>query len=149
MLPPLPGSPGGGNILMMNKLVLFTFILSCSAFAENSRSPAVLDGSCNLNIPTTYKVMVNGKEVEKEKDTMEVLKEQCKEVRKCMNSAEEEEMEELKSLEAVACNNTLNAVTTKTPGPVIDKNFDGKRKAKPESDGEPARDEGPKKTVIK
>ena len=117
----------------MNKFLLFTFILSFCAHAENSRSPAVLDGSCNLNIATTYKVVENGKETIKEKDPMDVLKEQCQEVRKCMNSAEEEEMDELKSLEAVACNNTLNAVTTKTPGPVIDKNFDGKRKAKPVS----------------
>lgn len=106
-------------------------MFSFNSFAENSRSPAVLDGSCNLNIPTTYTVLENGKEVVKEKAIEDVQKEQCKEVRKCMNSAMEEEMDELKSLEAVACNNTLTAVTTKTPGPVVDKNFDGKRKAKP------------------
>lgn len=134
MLPPLPLNLLSGNILMMNKCLLFTFMLSFSALAENSRSPAVLDGSCNLDIPTTYKVIVGDKEVVKEKDPLEVQREQCKEVRKCMNSAEEEEMEELKSLEAVACSNTLSAVTTKTPGPIIDKNFDGKRKAKPTSE---------------
>lgn len=116
---------------MMKSFLIFTFILSFNAFAENSRSPAVLDGSCNLDIATTYKVIEAGKEVVKEKSIEEVQKEQCKEVRKCMFSAMEEEMEELKSLEAVACNNTLTAVTTRTPGIVIDKNFDGKRKAKP------------------
>lgn len=116
---------------MMKSFLIFTFILSFNAFAENSRSPAVLDGSCNLDITTTYKVIEAGKEVVKEKTIEEVQKEQCKEVRKCMFSAMEEEMEELKSLEAVACNNTLTAVTTRTPGVVVDKNFDGKRKAKP------------------
>lgn len=116
---------------MFKKLFIFTFIVSFNSFAENSRSPAVLDGSCNLDIATTYKVMVKGIEVTKEKSIEEVQKEQCLVVRKCMYSAMEDEMDELKSLEAVACNNTLKAVTTKTPGAVIDKNFDGKRKAKP------------------
>lgn len=77
------------------------------------------------------KIVVNGKENIIERPIEDVLKDQCKEVKKCMNSAEEEEMEELKSLEAVACKNTLNAVTTKTPSMPVDKNFDGKRKAKP------------------
>jgi hypothetical protein len=120
----------------MKMLLVLPFIFSLSAFAENSRSPAVLDGSCNLNIPTTMKVMVNGKESVIDRPIEDVLKDQCKEVKKCMNSAEDEEMEELKSLEAVACNNTLNAVTTKTPGMVVDKNFDGKRKAKPTAEPE-------------
>lgn len=106
-------------------------MFSLNSFAENSRSPAVLDGSCNLDIVTTFKVMERGVEVIKEKTIEEVQKEQCKEVKKCMFSAMEEEMDELKSLEAVACSNTLTAVTTKTPGAVVDKNFDGKRKAKP------------------
>ena len=116
---------------MFKKLFIFTFMVSFNSFAENSRSPAVLDGSCNLDIATTYKIVVEGKEVTKEKSIEEVQKEQCLVVRKCMFSAMEEEMDELKSLEAVACSNTLRAVTTKTPGAVIDKNFDGKRKAKP------------------
>lgn len=115
----------------MKVLLLLPFIFSLSAFAEPSRSPAVLDGSCNLNIPTSMKIMVNGKESVIDRPIEDVLKDQCKEVKKCMNSAEDDEMEELKSLEAVACNNTLNAVTTKTPGVRVDKNFDGKRKAKP------------------
>lgn len=106
-------------------------MFSFNSFAENSRSPAVLDGSCNLDIATTFKVLENGIEVVKEKTIEEVQKEQCKEVKKCMFSAMEEEMDELKSLEAVACSNTLTAITTKTPGVVVDKNFDGKRKAKP------------------
>lgn len=116
---------------MIKNLLIFTFMFSFNSFAENSRSPAVLDGSCNLDIATTYKVMEEGKEVVKEKTIEEVQKEQCKEVKKCMFSAMEEEMDELKSLEAVACSNTLTAVTTKTPGAIIDKNFDGRRKAKP------------------
>ena len=116
---------------MFKKLFIFTFLFSFNTSAENSRSPAVLDGSCNLDIETTYKVMVRGKEVTREKKIEDVQKEQCIVVRKCMYSAMEDEMEELKSLEAVACNNKLTAVTTKTPGAVIDKNFDGKRKPKP------------------
>lgn len=116
---------------MIKNLLVFTFMISFNSFAENSRSPAVLDGSCNLDIATTFKMMENGKEVIKEKTIEEVQKEQCKEVKKCMFSAMEEEMEELKSLEAVACSNTLTAITTKTPGAIVDKNFDGTRKAKP------------------
>jgi hypothetical protein len=116
---------------MIKNLLIFTFMFSFNSFAENSRSPAVLDGSCNLDIATSYKVMERGVEVVKEKTIEEVQKEQCKEVQKCMFSAMEEEMDELKSLEAVACSNTLTAITTKTPGAIIDKNFDGKRKAKP------------------
>lgn len=116
---------------MIKNLLIFTFMISFNSFAENSRSPAVLDGSCNLDIATTFRVMENGKEVVKEKTIEEVQKEQCKEVKKCMFSAMEEEMEELKSLEAVACSNTLTAITTKTPGAIVDKNFDGTRKAKP------------------
>lgn len=122
----------------MKKLFSLTLFFSLQAFGENSRSPAVLDGSCNLDIPTTYTVVLDGKEVTKEKSVEEVQKEQCKEVRKCMNSAPDEEMDELKSLEAVACSNTLTAITTKTPGPIVDKNFDGKRKAKPLSQEEAA-----------
>ncbi len=115
----------------MKNLTLFLLIISSNSFAENSRSPAVLASSCNLNIPTTVTEVVGGKEVVKERPVEDVLKEQCKEVRKCMNSAGDEEMDELKKLEGVACNNTLMAVTTKTPSPVVDKNFDGKRNAKP------------------
>jgi len=115
----------------MKKLILLTFILSFNSYAENSRSPAVLDGSCNLNIPLTVKTIVDGKEVVKDREIKDILSEQCKEVRKCMNSAGDDEIDDLKSLEAVACNNSLNAVTTKTPGAVIeDKNFDGSRSAK-------------------
>lgn len=118
----------------MKKLsFLLLFVLSFSLHAENSRAPAVLDGSCNLNIPTTITTVVNGKQVTRDKSFEQIQKEQCLEVKKCMNSAEESEMEELKSLAAVACSNTLNAVTTKTPGSagLLDKNYDGTRKAKP------------------
>lgn len=120
----------------MKKLILITLLISFNTHAENSRSPAVLDGSCNLDIPTTITTVIDGKHVVTEKPIAQVQKEQCSEVRKCMNSALDGEMEELKSLEAVACNNTLNAVTTKTPGNIIDKNYDGKRKAKAESEPE-------------
>ncbi len=120
----------------MKKFILITLLISFHTHAENSRSPAVLDGSCNLDIATTVTTVVDGKQVVKEKPIAQVQKEQCIEVRKCMNSALDGEMEELKSLEAVACSNTLNPVTTKTPGNIIDKNYDGKRKAKAESEPE-------------
>jgi hypothetical protein len=114
----------------MKKLILFTLLLSINTHAENSRSPAVLDGACNTNVPTTITKMVNGKMQTTERELADILIDQCREVKKCMFSAEEEEMDELKSLEAVACNNNMNAVTTKTPGVVVEKNFDGKRKSK-------------------
>jgi len=114
----------------MNKAILILFTFSFAASAENFRAPAVLDNSCNLDIPTQVVTMVNGKEVITEKTAEQVQKEQCKEIRKCMASAEDEEMPELKSLEDVACNAKLTAVNTRTPAIVPDKNFDGKRKAK-------------------
>lgn len=115
---------------MMSKFLLLTFIFSSfSAFAENSRSPAVLPG-CNLPVSITYNEIVNGKIVVKEKSVQQVQKEQCLEARNCMNSADEEDMKDLKDLEAAACSNVLKAVTTKVPGNVLDKNFDGKREAK-------------------
>jgi hypothetical protein len=121
----------------MKRLILLTFILSFNSYAENSRSPAVLDGSCNLNIPLTTKSIIDGKEIVKDREIQDVLKEQCKEVRKCMNSAGDDEIDDLKKLEAVACNNSLSAVTTKTPGAVIkDENFDGNRRAKNKDDSE-------------
>lgn len=101
-----------------------------AAQAENFRAPAVLDNSCNLDIPTQIVSIVNGKEVITEKTAEQVQKEQCKEIRKCMASAEDEEMPELKSLEGVACNVKLAAVNTRTPAIVPDKNFDDSRKAK-------------------
>ncbi|MBC7429533.1 MAG: hypothetical protein H7336_13025 [Bacteriovorax sp.] len=114
----------------MKKIIFLTFILSISAHAVNSRSPAVLDGTCNTNVPTTITTLVNGKELVTERAVSDILKDQCKAVKICMYSANDEDMDELKSLEAVACNNNMSAVTTKTPGQVVDKNFDGKRKAK-------------------
>lgn len=121
----------------MKKLSFFLFILSFGALAENSRSPAVLDGSCNLNIPTTITTVVDGKQVTRDKPLEQIQKEQCLEVKKCMNSADELEMRDLKSLAEVACNNNLNAVTTKTPGSSNDQDKDkndGMRKAKPNAE---------------
>lgn len=114
----------------MNKFLLFTLTLSFTAQAENFRAPAVLDNSCNLNIPTQIVTMVNGKEVITEKEASQVQKEQCKEVRKCIASADDEELAELKSLEDVACNVKLTAVNTRTPAIVPEQSFDDKRKAK-------------------
>ena len=125
-----PRPPSWQHFRKMKKLILFTLLLSIKAYAENSRSPAVLDGTCNTNVPTTITTIVNGKEQTTERELADILSDQCREVKKCMFSANEEDMDELKSLEAVACNNNMNAVTTKTPGAEVDKNFDGKRKAK-------------------
>ena len=111
---------------------LLNFALVNSAVAENSRSPAVLDPNCNLDIPTTQTVIIDGKSVVIEKSPEQVQKEQCKEIRECIASADDEDLAELKSLEDVACNANLKAVNTRTPSVVVDKNFDGKRKAKEE-----------------
>jgi hypothetical protein len=122
---------------MMRKLLTLTFIIfSFNAFAENSRSPAVLPG-CNLPVSITYSIIVDGKIVMREKPVEQVQKEQCIEARNCMNSADEEDMKDLKDLEAAACNNIIRPVMTKVPGNVIDKNFDGKREAKVNQDQNP------------
>ena len=114
----------------MKKIYTFIFtVLLSNAYAENSRSPAVLPG-CNLPVSITYEKLINGKVKIFEKSVEEVQKEQCREVKNCMNSADDEDMPDLKRLESVACNNNLKPVTTKVPGNLIDKNFDGKREAK-------------------
>lgn len=121
----------------MIKFLLFTFTTIFSSQAENFRAPAVLDGSCNLNIPTTITFYENGSEVVKEKDLEVLFKEQCQEVRKCMNSADDEEMLELKRLEEVACHHELKAITTSVPAIKKDtQGFDGKRTAKEEINSE-------------
>ena len=99
--------------------------------AENSRSPAVLDGSCDLNISTTTTEIIKGRSVEIEKPISQAQKELCLEVRKCMNSAEEEKMPSLKNLEAVACSNTMmKSVTIKNPASILEPGFNGRRDAK-------------------
>ena len=115
----------------MKKLLVLTFLFSFSALAENSRAPAVI-GPCDLNIPTTFSIVVDGKVIIKEKPIAQVQKELCKEAKKCMASADDSEMPELKKIEAIACNNSLpTSVTTNTPSVVVDKNFDGQRDSKP------------------
>lgn len=114
----------------MKKLTALLFIVfTLSAHAENWRAPAVMPG-CNLPVSITYEKTINGKVKIFEKSVEDVQKEQCREVKNCMNSADDEDMPDLKKLEAVACNNNLKPVTTKVPGNPIDKNFDGKREAK-------------------
>lgn len=133
MLSPLPQRSYSGNILLkkMKQLFLFAFILFFnSARGENSRSPAVLDGTCNIAVATTFTKIKDGKEVVFERSLHEILKDQCIAIKKCMFSANDEEMDDLKNLEAMACNNNLNAITTRTPGAVVDKHFNGKRKEK-------------------
>lgn len=116
---------------IMKTIIALSFALFClGLYAGPSRAPAVLDNNCNLEIPTHSTTMVNGREVLTEKSAEQVQKEQCKEIRKCMASANDEDMPELKSLEDVACNAKLALVNTKTPTIVEDKNFDGKRVAK-------------------
>ena len=113
-------------------------ILSFNVFAENaiSRTPGFTP-KCNLPVSLTYIEVENGVSVVREKSIQQVQKEQCKEARICMESAEEEDMKDLKNLEAAACSNILKSVTTKVPGNIIDKNFDGKREAKAKQEQAP------------
>lgn len=98
------------------KLVLLTTLLYSSlAWSSNSRAPAVLDGTCDLNIPLTEEKVVNGKKIQVDRDIKEILKEQCSRVRQCMFSAEDEAMPDLKKLEAVACKNEYKGVSIETP----------------------------------
>lgn len=116
--------------IMKNLITCSFFFLSLSVHAEPSRKPAVLDSSCNLDIPTHITTISNGEEIVIEKTAAHVQKEQCSAIRKCMASAEEEELAELKSLADVACSAKLATINTRTPAIAPDKNFDGKRKAK-------------------
>ncbi len=117
---------------MKKVFFIFTFI-SINAFAEPRRAPAVLDTSCNFDIPTTISVMINGQKVEQEKSVELVQKELCKAVRDCMGSAPDERMAELKGREEAACSNKITALTTRVPAVVNDEGFDGSRNAKPDT----------------
>ncbi len=103
----------------MKSLLLLTLTLFQTTDhlrAENFRSPAVLDGTCQLEIN-----LANFKNAE------EAQKAHCKAVRQCMNSAPDEQMAMLKNLEAAACSNTLKVAAPKTPTLERDENFDGTR----------------------
>jgi hypothetical protein len=114
----------------MKKFLTLLFIsISFGATAENWRKPAVLPG-CNLPENTTYQELVNGKMVVKNKTAGQVQKELCLEARNCMNTATDDEMVDLKNLEAAACSNVIKAVTTKVPSTKIVNDFNGKREAK-------------------
>lgn len=97
------------------KIVLITTLLYSSFAWSNSRSPAVLDGTCDLNIPLTEEKVVNEKTIQVERDVKEILKDQCDRVRQCMFSAEEEDMPELKKLEVVACQHEYKAISIDIP----------------------------------
>jgi len=125
---------------MKKILFIFTFI-SLNTFAENSRAPAVLDTSCNLDVASSITVMIDGKKVVKEKSVEVFQKELCKAVRDCMGSAPDEMMEELRGREIAACSNSIKAITTKVPAVKSETSFDGKRNAKPDTmDSKPIND---------
>ncbi len=115
---------------MEKSLFLIILLFSISALAEVGRSPAVLSGSCNLDIPTMVEIEVKGKKIKKDRSIQEVQEEQCQEVKKCLNSAGEDEVDDLKKLEEVACKNVIATITTQVPATVVDKNYDGKRDEK-------------------
>ena len=97
-------------------------MVSSNVFAGTSRAPAVLDGSCDLTVSPRIK------------EIKAVLKEQCRKVRKCMNSADDTDMIELKNMEAISCNNNLKAITISPPAGKISSDFDGRREAKPNAE---------------
>jgi hypothetical protein len=108
----------------MKKFILLTFLFSLSTTqAENSRAPAVLDGTCQLKV-----------DLSKFKNAEEAQIAHCKAVRQCMYSAPDEQMPMLKNLEAAACSNTLKVMAPQVPTLPKEPSFDGKRKAKPEFD---------------
>jgi hypothetical protein len=84
-------------------MIILFLLLESLSFAGTSRVPAVLEASCDLNVTTTNKSLI------------EINLEQCKQVRKCMNSAGDEEMPALKKLEALACKGDLIPVSTSVP----------------------------------
>jgi hypothetical protein len=84
-------------------MTLFLILFSTLSFAGTSRAPAVLDTSCDLDIPV------------KDIPIIQIHKEQCKRVRVCMGSAADEDMPALKKLEALVCKGELIPVTTHVP----------------------------------
>ena len=99
----------------MKKLTLLTFLLSFTIQAENYRAPAVLDGTCQLK--TERKSFKSDEEFQIAR---------CKAVRQCMNSAEEEDMPNLKNLEAAECSYTLKVLPPQVPTLPKDPGYDGR-----------------------
>ena len=92
-------------LILINLLYLIhsTTFAQTGASGSISRAPAVLDNSCDLNVATDNKPLI------------EVHRDLCKKVRDCMGSAPDEDLAGLKKLEALACKNELNPVTTTIP----------------------------------
>ena len=84
-------------------ILIHLFLFSTLTFAGPGRAPAVLDTSCDLDIPT------------KDIPLIRVHQEQCKRVHQCMNGAADDEMPNLKKLEALVCKGDLIPVTTTIP----------------------------------
>lgn len=121
----------------MKKIQLLFIFISFNAFAEPSRAPAVLDTSCNFDIPTTITEIINGQKIVKERSVEAVQKELCRVVRDCMASAPDKRIdkmkEELMGREVAACSNTIKAITTRVPAVEAESGYDGQRNAKPYS----------------
>jgi hypothetical protein len=79
------------------------YLIFTVTFAGTSRVPAVLASNCDLNITVTNRPII------------EIQLEQCKRVHECMNSAADEEMPDLKKLEALLCKGDLQPVTISVP----------------------------------
>lgn len=90
-------------------MTLFLILFSTLSFAGPSRAPAILDTSCDLDIPV------------KDIPLVQVHKEQCKRVHACMGSAADEDMPALKKLEALVCKGELIPVNTPVPKLEINK----------------------------
>lgn len=115
----------------MKTFIILNLLFLSTVQATNFRAPAVLDGSCHLDVPTTRIEVVNGKEKIIEIPVLEVLADQCKRVKNCMNSAEEEEMEELKRLKKFACDQEYKAIDIDVPKiKKIVEEFNGNRSPK-------------------
>jgi hypothetical protein len=85
------------------------FLIHSTTIAGTSRAPAVLDNSCDLNVADSNRPLI------------EIHREQCRRVHQCMNSAADEEMADLKKLEALTCKGELKPVITTVPKIEINK----------------------------
>ncbi|MBY0413961.1 MAG: hypothetical protein K2Q18_07340 [Bdellovibrionales bacterium] len=127
---------------MMKTAIALTFMLSLNLSAQEvfqvrlpvtkrGRAPAVMDGTCNVDQLTTKTVIINGQSVVQKRPIEEIKKKElCEEVKKCMYSADEDKMPELRALEDLSCNTEVTEVTPKVPSQAAEPGNDGARKPK-------------------
>lgn len=88
----------------MRLTLLVLFIIPTLSFAQNSRSPAVLP-SCKIDLENAFEILHEAQDVLSDKLVEEFNRQECLEIRNCLASVDEEDLEKLQKIENFVCKN--------------------------------------------